>query len=64
MTEVATRPATTPDALTLAEPAGLELAGRVGNAVGVDEPKMEAPDPKSSGALERCTTHGVDPSLG
>ena len=64
MTEVATRTTATPDALALAEPTRLELASAVGNAVRMNEAEMDAPDPNSSGALERCTTHGVDPSVG
>ena len=64
MTGVATRTTATPDALALAEPTRLELASAVGNAVRMNEADMGAPDPNSSGALERCTTHGVDPSVG
>jgi hypothetical protein len=64
MTEVAAGTIAARDALTLAESTRLELAEAVRNAVGMDEAEMGAPDPKSPGALDGGTTHGLDPAWG
>jgi len=64
MAEVAASPAAPTDALAFAKTVGLELANAARNAVGMDETKMRAPATECAAALEMCTIHETDPSLG
>ncbi len=52
------------DTLALAEATRLELARTIGRTGRMNDAEMTAPHPKGARALESCTTHQMDPSVG